>query len=252
MEKRKKEHIDTDMIFGIRPVVEAIRSGKVFDKLFVQKNLMGDLLKELMQEIKDHRVIYTKVPIEKLNRLTRKNHQGVVGFISPIEFASIENIIDRCFSTGKNPLIIVLDRITDVRNFGAIVRTAECAGVDAVVVPARGAAQISSDAMKTSAGALNHVPICRAFDLKQTLENIQQSGINLVACTEKTNTSVFSADLTLPAAVIMGSEEDGISDEIMKLADQKARIPILGRIESLNVSTSTGIIIYEALRQRME
>lgn len=251
MEKRKKESVEKNMIFGIRPIVEAIRSGKVFDKLFVQKNLMGDLLKELMQEIKEHKVVYTKVPLEKLNRLTRKNHQGVVGFISPVEFASVDNIIDRCFATGKNPLIIVLDRITDVRNFGAIVRTAECAGVDAVVVPAHGAAQISSDAMKTSAGALNHVAICRAFNLTQTLETIQQSGINLVACTEKTDKSVYDADLTPPLAIIMGSEEDGISKEIMHLANQKAKIPILGRIESLNVSTSAGIIIYEALRQRM-
>mgnify|MGYP002713053015 CR=1 FL=1 len=250
MEKRKKESVESDMIFGIRPVVEAIRSGKVFDKLFVQKNLMGDLLKELMQEIKDHRVVYTKVPVEKLNRLTRKNHQGVVGFISPIEFASVENIIDRCFATGKNPLILILDRITDVRNFGAIVRTAECAGVDAIVIPSRGAAQISSDAMKTSAGALNHVPICRAFNLIQTLEVIQQSGINLVACTEKTDQSVYKADLTPPLGIIMGSEEDGISKEIIQIADQKAKIPILGRVESLNVSTSAGIIIYEALRQR--
>ena len=251
MEKRKKESVSSDMIFGIRPVVEAIRSGKVFDKLFVQKNLMGDLLKELMQEIKDHRVVYTKVPVEKLNRLTRKTHQGVVGFISPIEFASIENIIDRCFATGKNPLLIVLDRITDVRNFGAIVRTAECAGVDAIVVPARGAAQISSDAMKTSAGALNHMPICRAFDLSKTLDVLKQSGINLVACTEKTDQAVYDADLTPPLAIIMGSEEDGISKEIMQMADQKAKIPIMGRVESLNVSTSAGIIIYEALRQRL-
>ncbi|MCB0496978.1 MAG: 23S rRNA (guanosine(2251)-2'-O)-methyltransferase RlmB [Cyclobacteriaceae bacterium] len=252
MEKGQKESVKSDMIFGIRPVVEAIRSGKVFDKLFVQKNLMGDLLKELMQEIKEHKVVYTKVPIEKLNRLTRKTHQGVVGFISPVEFASIENIIDRCFATGKNPLLLVLDRVTDVRNFGAIVRTAECAGVDAVVVPARGAAQISSDAMKTSAGALNHVAICRAFNLTQTLETIQQSGINLVACTEKTDKSVFEAELTPPVAIILGSEEDGISADIMKIVNQKAKIPILGRVESLNVSTSAGIIIYEALRQRLQ
>lgn len=251
MEKREKKPVNNDMIFGIRPIQEAIKSGKTFDKLFVQKDLTGDLLKELITEIKDNRVIFTKVPFEKLNRLTRKNHQGVVGFISPIEFASIDNIIDRCFATGKNPLIIVLDRITDVRNFGAIVRTAECAGVDAVVVPAHGAAQISSDAMKTSAGGLNHVPICRAFNLPQTLETIQQSGINLVACTEKTDKTVYEAELKDPLAIILGSEEDGISKEIMQMADQKAKIPINGRIQSLNVSTSAGVIIYEALRQRL-
>ncbi|MCF6353320.1 MAG: 23S rRNA (guanosine(2251)-2'-O)-methyltransferase RlmB, partial [Cyclobacteriaceae bacterium] len=230
MEKREKKPINTDMIFGIRPIMEAIKSGKTFDKLFVQKDLTGDLLKELITELKDNRVIFTKVPFEKLNRLTRKNHQGVVGFISPIEFASIDNIIDRCFATGKDPLLLVLDRITDVRNFGAIVRTAECAGVDAVVVPAHGAAQISSDAMKTSAGGLNHIPICRAFNLPQTLATMQQSGINLVACTEKTDKSVYEADLKVPLAIIMGSEEDGISKEILQMADQKAKIPINGRI----------------------
>lgn len=251
MEKREKKPVNNDMIFGIRPIQEAIKSGKTFDKLFVQKDLTGDLLKELLTELKDNRIIFTKVPFEKLNRLTRKNHQGVIGFISPIEFASIDNIIDRCFATGKNPLILVLDRITDVRNFGAIVRTAECAGVDAVVVPAHGAAQISSDAMKTSAGGLNYVPICRAFNLPQTLETIQQSGINLVACTEKTDKTVYEADLKDPLAIIVGSEEDGISKEIMQIANQKAKIPINGRIESLNVSTSAGVIIYEALRQRL-
>ncbi len=251
MEKREKKPINKDMIFGIRPIQEAIKSGKTFDKLFVQKNLTGDLLQDLLQEIKDERIIYTKVPIEKLNRLTRKNHQGVVGFISPIEFSSIDNIIDRCFATGKNPLIVVLDRITDVRNFGAIVRTAECAGADAIVVPAHGAAQISSDAMKTSAGGLNHVAICRAFNLPQTLESIQQSGLNLVACTEKTDNTIYEANLKDPLAIIVGSEEDGISKEIMQMADQKAKIPINGRIQSLNVSTAAGVIIYEALRQRL-
>ncbi|MCF6361300.1 MAG: 23S rRNA (guanosine(2251)-2'-O)-methyltransferase RlmB [Cyclobacteriaceae bacterium] len=250
MEKREKKTVDNGMIFGLRPIQEALKAGKTFDKLFVQKDLTGDLLKELITELKDNRVIFTKVPFEKLNRLTRKNHQGVVGFISPIEFASIDNIIDRCFATGKNPLILVLDRITDVRNFGAIVRTAECAGVDAVVVPAYGAAQISSDAMKTSAGGLNYVPICRAFNLPQALLTIQQSGINLVACTEKTDKTIYQAELKDPLAIIMGSEEDGISKEILEMANQKAKIPINGRIASLNVSTSAGVIIYEALRQR--
>lgn len=254
MEEREKRVLtkdSTDMVFGIRPVLEAVRSGKTFDKLFVQKNLSGDLSKEFMSELKNAGAIITKVPIEKLNRLTRKNHQGVVGFISPIEFASIDNIIDASFSKGKDPFVLVLDRITDVRNFGAIIRTAECAGVDAIVVPSRGAAQISSDAMKTSAGALNHVAICRTNNLEALLKSMKDMGINVVACTEKTSDPVWEADLNQPLAIIMGSEENGISPELLKISNQRAKIPIHGSVESLNVSTAAGIIIYEALRQRL-
>lgn len=238
------------MIYGLRPIEEAIKSGKTFDKLFVQKNLVGNLLQELIETLKKERIVFTKVPIEKLNRLTRKNHQGIVGFISPIEFANVENIVDRCFATGRNPLLLALDRITDVRNFGAIVRTAECAGADAVIVPAQGAAQISADAMKTSAGALNHMPICRAFNLPKTLQELQLQGVILVAGTEKTKEVLYSADLTQPCVLIMGSEEDGISKEILQMANHKAQIPLYGHVESLNVATSAGIFLYEAVRQR--
>lgn len=254
MEEREKRVLakdSSDMVFGLRPVLEAARSGKTFDKLFVQKNLSGDLSKEFLSELKSAGVIITKVPIEKLNRLTRKNHQGVVGFISPIEFASIDNIIDESFGKGKDPFVLVLDRITDVRNFGAIIRTAECAGVDAVVVPSRGAAQISSDAMKTSAGALNHVAICRTNNLEALLKSMKDMGINVVACTEKTSDPVWEAELNQPLAIIMGSEENGISPELLKISSQRAKIPIQGNVESLNVSTAAGIIIYEALRQRL-
>lgn len=253
MEERKKNTLgqsNSDMVFGIRPVLELIRSGKVFDKIFVQKNLSGELAKEFLVELKGTGASISKVPVEKLNRLTKKNHQGVVGFVSPIEFASIDNIIDSCFQNGRDPLILVLDRITDVRNFGAIVRTAECAGVDAIVIPTKGAAQISSDAMKTSAGALGHMAICRTKNLPALLKSMQEHGLNLTACTEKTPDSIYNADLNQPLAIIMGSEEDGISSEILKLCDQRAAIPIKGSIESLNVSTAAGIIIYEAVRQR--
>jgi 23S rRNA (guanosine2251-2'-O)-methyltransferase len=254
MEEREKRVLtkdSSDMVFGIRPVLEAVRSGKTFDKLFVQKTLSGDLSKEFLSELKNGGVIITKVPIEKLNRLTRKNHQGVVGFISPIEFASIDNIIDESFGKGKDPFVLVLDRITDVRNFGAIIRTAECAGVDAIVVPSRGAAQISSDAMKTSAGALNHMAICRTNNLEALLKSMKDMGINVVACTEKTSDPVWEAELNQPLAIIMGSEENGISPELLKISNQRAKIPIQGNVESLNVSTAAGIIIYEALRQRL-
>lgn len=242
--------VNKDMVFGRRPVIEAIKAGKPFDKIFVQRNLEGELADELFNLIKENRMVFTKVPIEKLNRLTRKNHQGIVAFISPIEFADIDHVIDQCFATGKNPLLLVLDRITDVRNFGAIVRTAECSGVDAILVPARGAAQISGDAMKTSAGALNLVPICRAQNLIAKLNLIQQSGISLVACTEKAASTLYEVPFTNPTAIIMGSEESGISPDILDLCEYKAMIPMAGNIESLNVSTSTGIILYEAIRQR--
>lgn len=254
MEERKKRFLDktdSDLVFGIRPVMEAIRSGKIFDKLFIQNNLTGELSKEILGEIKAANVVFTKVPVEKLNRITRKNHQGVVGFISPIEFSSIDHIIDNSYATGKDPFVLVLDRVTDVRNFGAIVRTAECAGIDAIVVPTRGAAQISSDAMKTSAGALNHVAICRTNNVLALMNSLKNMGLNIVACTEKTSDILFDAELNQPIAIILGSEENGISQDLLKISDQRAKIPINGKIESLNVSTSAGIIVYEALRQRL-
>lgn len=241
---------NNDMVYGFRPIIEAIKSGKTFDKLFVQKTISGELAAEFHELVKSNKIITTKVPPEKLNRFTRKNHQGVVGFISPIEFANIDHIVDQCFAEGRDALILVLDRITDVRNFGAIVRTAECVGVDAIVIPSRGAAQISGDAMKTSSGALNLVPICRTNNLVALLKSLQQSGLSLIACTEKTATNHYEVSFTQPSIIIMGSEDNGISSEIMSLCDAKAKIPLLGKIQSLNVSTSTGIILYEAIRQR--
>jgi len=241
---------DVEMIFGIRPVIEAIQSEKTFDKLFIQKNLSGNLATELLETTKANKVVVTKVPPEKLNRLTKKNHQGVVGFISPIEFANIDHIIDQCFAEGRDPLVLVLDRITDVRNFGAIVRTAECAGVDAVILPSRGAAQISGDAMKTSAGALNLIPICRTNNLLALLKSLQQSGLSLLASTEKSVKTFYEISFTGPSVIIMGAEDTGISPEILAICDQKVKIPMAGKIKSLNVSTSTGIILYEVIRQR--
>jgi len=241
---------NNDMVFGLRPVIETIQSGKTFDKLFVQSNLTGELATELLELTKSNKVVVTKVPQEKLNRLTRKNHQGVVGFISPIEFANIDHIIDQCFTDGRDPIVLVLDRITDVRNFGAIVRTAECVGVDAIILPSRGAAQISGDAMKTSAGALNLVPICRSNNVLALLKSLQQSGLCLVACTEKTNATLYEIPYAQPTVIIMGSEDTGIAKEILDICNHKAKIPMVGKIGSLNVSTSTGIILYEAVRQR--
>jgi 23S rRNA (guanosine2251-2'-O)-methyltransferase len=240
-----------DMLFGRRPIIEAIKAEKTFDKLFIQKNLSGELATEVINTAKEYKVVITKVPSEKLDRLTRKNHQGVVGFISPIEFGNIDQIIDSCYSKGKDPLILMLDRITDVRNFGAIVRTAEASGVDAIIVPTRGAAQISGDAMKTSAGALSHVPICRTNNSVALLKSIKNMGLQLIGCTEKTSDTIYEASYNNPCVIILGSEESGIDQEILTIVDKRAKIPMHGKIESLNVSTSAGIILYEAIRQRM-
>lgn len=237
-------------IFGIRPIIEAIHSGKEIDTLFIQKGLKGDTFSELWDLVRLHRVKYKHVPVEKLNRLTRKNHQGVFAFISPIIFHKTANIIPQLFEDGRTPLILVLDRITDVRNFGAIVRTAECAGVHAIIVPEKGSAAINGDAMKTSAGSLASLPICREFNLKATIDFLKQSGLQIVGCTEKTNQLIYEVDYQLPTAIVMGSEEDGISEEYLKLCDFKTKIPLVGSIESLNVSVSAGVILYEAIRQR--
>lgn len=248
----REEREQNELLFGLRPVIEAIHAGKEIEKLFLQEGLHGPLSGELRQLIKEHNIVHQFVPIEKLDRITRKNHQGVVGFISPIQYQSIENIVPILFEQGKNPLILVLDRITDVRNFGAIARTAECAGVDAIVIPTKGAAQINPDAIKTSAGALHKIAVCRETNLKNTLDFLKDSGIQLVACTEKTDSKYFSIDYTPPTAIILGSEEDGISPEYLKKCDYKAMIPLMGEIGSLNVSVANGIILFEANRQRLK
>lgn len=237
-------------IFGLRPIIEAIQAGKEIDSLFIQKGLKNELFQELWQLVRAHKVNYKHVPVEKLNRLTRKNHQGVFAFISPINFHKTDNVIQDVFEKGKNPLFLILDRVTDVRNFGAIVRTAECSGVQAVIVPEKGSAAINGDALKTSAGALHNVPICREFNLKATIEYLKNCGLQIVGCTEKTDDLIYQLDFSVPTAIIMGSEEDGISTEYLKLCDNKANIPINGTIDSLNVSVSAGVILYEAVRQR--
>ncbi|MTI29885.1 23S rRNA (guanosine(2251)-2'-O)-methyltransferase RlmB [Cytophagales bacterium RKSG123] len=237
-------------MFGTRAVIETIRAGKDIDKLFIQRGLSNELISELIQEANAYKIPYVKVPVEKLNRITRKNHQGAICFLSAVSYASLDHIVSSCFEKGKMPLILILDRVTDVRNFGAIARTAECAGVDAIVVPSRNSAQINSDAMKTSAGALNFLPICREDNLKESIRFLQQSGIRVIACTEKTDALLYSIDFSVPTAIIMGSEEDGVSPEYIKMADGRAKIPMGGNIESLNVSVAAGVIIYEAIRQR--
>ncbi|HTE34810.1 MAG TPA: 23S rRNA (guanosine(2251)-2'-O)-methyltransferase RlmB [Chryseolinea sp.] len=242
--------IKTDMIYGTRAVIEAILAGKDIDKVMVQTGLSNDLIKELLAVAKNGNVPVQFVPAEKLKRLSTKNHQGVICLLSAVSFASVDNLIFKAYEAGKEPFFLILDRITDVRNFGAIVRTAECAGLDAIIIPEKGSAPITGDAMKTSAGALNHLPVCREKDMKATLKLLRDNGIRLVACTEKTQNDIYSQNLSGPMALIIGSEEDGISETVLREADDLVRIPLKGKIESLNVSVAAGVAIYEVVRQR--
>jgi 23S rRNA (guanosine2251-2'-O)-methyltransferase len=243
-----------DMLFGLRPIQEALSAGRTLEKIYLLRGTKNSITQEITELAKAATIPVSLVPLEKLNDLTRKNHQGAVAFVSPIDYAPLDSILAGLFEAGKTPLLLLLDRVTDVRNFGAIARNAECLGVHAIVVPSRGAAQINGDALKTSAGALNLIPVCREPNLKETITFLQQSGVQVVACTEKADTNLETAavDFTGPVAVLMGSEEDGISPEYLKLADYKVRIPMAGQIGSLNVSVASGIMLFEVLRQRLQ
>jgi 23S rRNA (guanosine2251-2'-O)-methyltransferase len=244
---KEKENI----IFGVHPIIEAIKAGKEIDKIYIQSDISGPGLTELRKAIKQGKVPFSHVPIQKLNRHTSGNHQGVVAFISPIETQDIEDILPQLFEQGKVPFILMLDRITDVRNFGAIVRTAECAGVDAIIIPKRESAQINEDAIKTSTGAIFRVPICKVDNLTDTVYLLKDSGLKIVGCTEKTNMTLYQSDYTEPVAIIMGSEENGIGNQLQKNCDSLAKIPMAGEIASLNVSVAAAIILFEAVKQRL-
>ncbi|MDP4210731.1 MAG: 23S rRNA (guanosine(2251)-2'-O)-methyltransferase RlmB [Bacteroidota bacterium] len=242
---------NNDFIFGIRAILEAIRSGKEIDKVLVRKGLSGELFQELLTEMRESKILFQQVPNEKLDRVTRKNHQGVIAFISPITYQNIEEIVPALYEKGKVPFILVLDSLTDVRNIGAIARTAECAGVDAIIVPEKGSAQINGDAIKTSAGALHYIPVCRVKSLNSTVRFLKESGIRTIAATEKASDTYFNVDMKEPLALIMGAEDTGISLELLRSADHLVRIPISGHIESLNVSAAASVLIYEAVKQRL-
>ena len=250
-ESRNSEQKTEDFIFGLRPVMEAIEAGKTIDKIFVQGGLQGEIYSELKKLLKKHNIRPNTVPVEKLNRFTRKNHQGVVAFISEIPFYKIEDLLPQIFEEGKVPFLLILDRLTDVRNFGAIARTAECVGIDAIVIPDRGAAPINSDAIKTSAGALYNVKICKENNLAHVVDFLQQSGVTVFAATEKAEKMIYDAHFSEPCAIVMGNEETGISKEVMHHADEKIKLPITGKTQSLNVSVACGAILYEAVRQKM-
>ncbi len=250
MQTKQQKKEEESLIFGLRPIIEAVKAGKEIDKLFVQSGLKGELISEMMGLLKQHNVAFQYVPLEKLNRLTTKNHQGAAGYISSITYKKIKNILPEII-TKKAPLLLILDRITDVRNFGAISRTAECSGVDAIIIPAHGAAQVNADAIKTSAGALHKISVCREDNLKNVIDFLKECGVQIVACTEKASDYYFQIDFTVPTAIIMGSEEDGILNEYLQKSDAKVKIPLMGKIASLNVSVAAGIILYEAVSQRM-
>ena len=241
---------NTDTIYGTRAVMEAIRAGKQIEKILVQAGLNNDLIKELASVAREHNLPITYVPQEKLNKFSYKNHQGVVCMLSAVTYAALNDLIDFAYSQGREPFFIILDRVTDVRNFGAIARTAECAGVDGIIIAEKGNAPITSDAMKTSAGALNHLSVCRETDLKKTIKFLRDNGIMIVACTEKSDKNIYDIKFDRPVALIMGSEEDGISDELLRASDELAKIPLKGKIGSLNVSVATGVALYEVVRQK--
>ncbi|WP_081867480.1 23S rRNA (guanosine(2251)-2'-O)-methyltransferase RlmB [Hymenobacter sp. IS2118] len=252
-ENRPAQAASIDMLFGLRPIQEALNAGRTLEKIFLLRGTKNSLVTDISAAARAAGIQVQLVPVEKLDNLTRKNHQGAVAFVSPIDYAPLDTIVTGLFEEGKVPFLLLLDRITDVRNFGAIARTAECLGVQAIVVPGRGAAQINGDALKTSAGALNILPVCRENNLQDSIRFLQQSGVTVVACTEKADDAVGAAeiDFTGPVAVLMGSEEDGISPELLRLADVKLKVPMAGQIQSLNVSVAAGIMLFEVARQRV-
>jgi len=237
-------------IYGLRPIIEAIKCGKEIEKVLISKDLRGILYQELFSLIKENNISFQFVPVEKINHVSKRNNQGVIAYISEISYTNIEQIIPMLYEQGKVPVILILDRITDVRNIGAIVRTSECAGIDAIIIPDKGSAQINSDAIKASAGALHSFPVCRSSNLKMTAKYLKESGLNIICASENADTLYFNTDFSVPVAIIFGSEENGISPELIKLSDLLIKIPIFGSIESLNVSVSAGIILYEIVRQR--
>ena len=240
----------TNTIFGIYPIKEALASQVVFDKVFIQKGIESDKIEMLIKDLEKANVPVNIVPFEKLNRLTKGNHQGIVALTSPVAFQSLETVVERALESDKKPLFLVLDQITDVRNFGAILRTAECTGVDAVIIQKSGGAPVSGDTVKTSAGAIFKIPICKVEHIKDAIFYLQGSGITTIAATEKTKTEIYALDLNKPLAIIMGSEGKGVTKSVLGLVDEKASLPLLGEINSLNVSVACGAFLYEATRQR--
>ena len=254
MENRKESYQrkeKKDIIFGIHPVIEAIKSKQELNKIMIQRGIEKEHFRELKEALADQDYNIQYVPIQKLNHLTAGNHQGVIAFVTPIEYQNIEALVDQWVETDKKPCILALDRITDVRNFGAIARSAECQGVDAILIPSKGSALVTADAVRTSSGALSRIPVCKTDDLKNSLFYIQQSGFRIVACTEKSSMPLQEVNLRGAMVIVMGSEENGITSDLINMSDLRTNIPMLGNIASLNVGVATGIILYEKMRQEL-
>jgi len=241
---------ETDCIFGLRPVIEAIKAGKQIDRLLVKQGLQGSLYHELMTEVRTHNIVYQVVPVERIELVTRKNHQGVLAWLSVIEYQYIANLLPMIFEKGEDPLIIALDGVSDVRNFGAIARTAECLGAHAILIPEKGSARITADAVKTSAGALHSFPVCREKSIVRAIEYLKESGLTIICAAEKSGKLASETSLTGPSVLILGSEDKGISRELISLSDHQIKVPMTGNIGSLNVSVAAGILLYEIVRQR--
>ena len=240
-----------NQIFGIRAIIEAINAKKEIDKVFVQKEAQGDLMQDLMKTLKRNNINFSYVPVEKINRLTPNNHQGAVATIAPISFVALETLVESVIETGKIPLFLILDQLSDARNFGAIIRTAECTGVDGIIIQKQGSAPVNGDTVKTSAGAVFNVPICKVDHIKDAIFYLQGSGIKTVAATEKTESHIYDINFNEGVAIIMGSEDRGVNPSVLKIVDEKAKLPMFGTIESLNVSVACGAFLYEVVRQRV-
>jgi 23S rRNA (guanosine2251-2'-O)-methyltransferase len=239
-----------ETIFGIYPIQEAISSNVVIDKLYIQKGISNHKIDEIVRSLENKDATISFVPIEKLNRLTRGNHQGIVAISSPIAFHTLEELVERIIASKKSPLFLILDQISDVRNFGAILRTAECTGVDAVIIQKKGGAPVTGDTVKTSAGAIFKIPVCKVDHIKDAIFYLQGSGITILAATEKTESNIYDLDLKKPLAIVLGSEGKGVSNSVLQLVDEKAALPLLGEINSLNVSVACGALLYEVVRQQ--
>ena len=242
--------MDNNLIFGIRPVVEAIEAGREIEKLYIRKGAEGQLMTELRDLCLRHRVRVQEVPVEKLNRLVRGNHQGVVAQIAAIAYVQLDDILERV-PDDETPLVVVFDGVTDVRNFGAIARSAECAGAHGLIAPLKNSAPVNAEAIRASAGALTTIPVCRVGSIRNTLKTLQAEGFQVVAATEKSRKLLYDADLRRPTALVMGAEETGISKEVLKLCDERLAIPLIGRLESLNVSAAAAVMLFEVVRQRI-
>jgi 23S rRNA (guanosine2251-2'-O)-methyltransferase len=238
-------------IYGIHAVLEAIEAGKDIDKILLSKTLNDETAREISDKARQLRVPVQRVPVQKIDRITRRNHQGVLAMMAAVTYYQVENLVPQMFDEGENPFIVVLDGVTDVRNFGAVARTCECAGVSAIVIPDRESVSVNADAVKTSAGALNYLPVCRERNLVNAVKFLRDSGFKIVGTSDKNSSPYTQADYTGPVAIVLGAEDKGISPEMMKLCDTQVFIPEFGHINSLNVSVAGGIMIYEVVRQRL-